>query len=85
MSAFDDLVAYVVDATGYAPNWLTPEEAAAKLRPLLDRHAHELAELIRAEAADIVAVNSGATEACVLADEWDRAANLIDPNAEEEA
>lgn len=79
MSAFEEAVQFVVNATGYAPDFLDHEEAAEKLRPFFDAQAHELAEKIRAEFADAFDANQevlSGTDALLAAD-------LIDPEVTE--
>lgn len=48
-------------------------------REFLDRHAHLLAERLRAEATRIHKANGGDWESGVIVNEWDAAADFVDP------
>lgn len=57
----------------------SPDVVPQIVNNLLNEHAHDLAERIRTRADEFARDNDFAMEACVLADEWDRAADTIDP------
>jgi hypothetical protein len=56
-----------------------PDEITEALDAVRSLHAHELAEKIRTEAARVYNTNSHDWEAGTQADEWDAAADFIDP------